>query len=48
MFAFNGAIMLEEYKKLAPEMVTQMMSALLENDRPIYRGRIPKTAQYFI
>ncbi len=34
MFAFNGAIMLEEYKKLAPEL-TQMMSALVDSDRPI-------------
>ena len=34
MFAFNGAIMLEEYKKLAPEL-TQMMSALVDSGRPI-------------
>ena len=34
MFAFNGATMLEEYKKLAPEL-TQMMSALVDSGRPI-------------
>ena len=34
MFAFSGAIMLEEYKKLAPEL-TQMMSALVDSGRPI-------------
>lgn len=43
MFAFNGGLMLEEYERLVPEMVS-MMRSLLESGQPITResyGQLP-------